>query len=312
MRKKVATGLVALSVSTASAASGAEVINVEFKFTPFVGDPAKEDVVRTVAGTARVFLNGAPYAEQEVSEQEAPVLFEAREIAPSVWLPAQSFGPALRKGKNSLRIEFSPSDAKAAYRAQLRWAAVLDESTEKSGEGQYSATNQAGEGVEEKQATGTIVFEREFQADFAADLPWHHYPAVTSLGENDKKALAALVARRVEAFQPDFAKLYALLEGREGVDVAAIKVSKCLSTAYQAGARIAAPPAAEIDVALTGGPEVIIRAAKGPLFFPADMSAFEKIEDPDVQMCVGAVFAAAYPPHLAAVRNAAGGWEVAY
>ena len=193
MRKIIIAGVLALSFSTAAAA---EVVNVEFKFTPFVGDPAKEDKVTTVAGTARVFLNGVPYAEQEVGAGEVPVMFDEREIAASVWVPTASCGPALRQGKNTIRIEFEPADAKAAYRAQLRWAYVMSESTEEGDDGRYAATNQAGEGVEEKEAKGNVIFEREFQADFAADLPWHHYPAVTPSTMRTSKALGALVAER--------------------------------------------------------------------------------------------------------------------
>ncbi len=304
-----ATGILALSFS---ATSGAEVLNVEFKFTPFVGDPAKEETVRTVAGTARIFVNGVPYAQQEVMEDTVPVLFEEREIAPAVWLPAESCGPALRKGKNTVRIEFAPANTEEPYRAQLRWASVMSESTEKSEEGRYSATNQSREGVEEKQGKGTILFQREFEADFASDMAWHHYPAVTALDDADRKALAALVADRVALFQPDFRKLYALLEGNGKIDIEAVRKSKCLEKAYDAGARIAAPPAEALDFVTTGNPEVVIRAKEGMLFFPADMSAFERIQDEDVQMGVGMVFSAIYPPRLAVVRSPSGAWEIAY
>jgi hypothetical protein len=301
------------SLTAFSAANAAEVINVEFKFTPFVGDPAKEDAVKTVAGTARVYLNGVPYAEQEVSESDVPVLFEEREIAPSVWLPASSCGPALRKGTNTIRIEFEPSDPKGTYRAQLRWASVMNESTKESEGGHMSATNQSGEGVEEKEAKGEVTFEREFQADFATDLPWHHFPAVTALGDADKKALVALLTKRVEAFRPDFAKLYALIEGRQaGVDLAEMKKSKCLAEAYAAGARIAAAAPDAIEFLTTGNPEVVIRAKAGQLFFPADMSVLERMEDEETQMCISVVFALVYPPHLAVVRSPAGAWEIVY
>jgi hypothetical protein len=45
----------------------AAVLNVEFKFTPFLGDPAKEEKVESVPGIARVALSSrcrerAPYA----------------------------------------------------------------------------------------------------------------------------------------------------------------------------------------------------------------------------------------------------------
>ena len=109
----------ALTLFGATAASGA-VVNVEFKFTPFLGNPAEQDHVQAVPGKARVFLNNALLAEQIVNKGEVAVLFEAREIAASVWLPVASVGPALRKGKNKIRIEFEPADSKLKYRAQLR------------------------------------------------------------------------------------------------------------------------------------------------------------------------------------------------
>lgn len=309
MRNIIAAGIIAL---TASAASAAEVINVEFKFTPFVGDPAKDETVKTIAGTARVILNGVPYAEQPVMEGEMPVMFDEREVAAAVWLPTESCGAALRKGKNTIRFEFEPENAKTSYRAQLRWASVMDESTEESEGGHYSATNQSGEGMEEKEGKGTLVIEREFQADFAADMPWHHYPAVTALTDADKTALAAIVAERVAAFKPGFEAIYKMLEGRDDLNVEELKKAKCLEQAYEAGARIAAPPAGEIEFATTGGPAVVIRAKEGMLFFPEEMSAFEKIEDPDVMMGLGAALSILYPPHIVVVRSPSGGWEVAY
>jgi len=308
MRRMVVAGWVALFVSAASA----DVINVEFKFTPFVGDPVQEDVVTTVAGTARVFLNGVPYGEQEVGEEELPVLFDEREIAPVVWLPTESCGPALRRGRNTIRFEFAPTDPHSAYRARLSWASVLDESMEESEDGHYAATNQADEGGEEKEAVGAVVFEREFQADFAADLAWHHYPVVTALTEADEQALALLVAERASAFQPDFAKIYAILERDGDVDLSQVKESRCLDQAYAAGVRIASPPAGQVEFVTTGNPEVVIHAQEGDLFFPADMGAFERIEDEDVLMCAGMVLTVIYPPRLVAVRAPSGTWEIAY
>ena len=117
-----------------SSAASAGVLNVEFKFTPFTGDPATADQVQSVPGKAFVFMNGVPIADQEIREEELPVLFDEREISPSVWIPTESLGPALRKGKNTIRIEFTPDDAKVKYRAQLRWASVMDEATESSEE----------------------------------------------------------------------------------------------------------------------------------------------------------------------------------
>jgi hypothetical protein len=109
----------------------AAVINVEFKFTPFLGDPGKDEKVKSLPGKAAIFINGVPFAEQEVQENELPVLFDEHEVAPVVWLPMSSVGPVVRKGKNKLRIEFTPNDAAKPYRAQLRWASVTDRRHEK-------------------------------------------------------------------------------------------------------------------------------------------------------------------------------------
>ncbi len=53
MRKIAGTLLLLLAVPLTRAA----VINVEFKFTPFIGDPAKDMEVMTVPGKAVVFIN---------------------------------------------------------------------------------------------------------------------------------------------------------------------------------------------------------------------------------------------------------------
>ena len=306
--RKIAVVLILLWCAPASA----KVVNVEFKFTPFVGDPTKSDQVETVPGQAEVFLNDLPIAEQPVQKQEVPVLFDEREIAPAVWLPVESLGGALRKGKNKIRIEFTPEDAKAAYRAQLRWASVTDETKEEGDAGHHKSTNQADEGVEDKKATGKVVFEREFVADFAADQPWHYAPPVTELSDADKQQLKAMVQARADAFQPDFAELYKLLERNSKIDLSALKAAKCLDKAHAVGVRIAAAPADEIEISTTGGAAVVVRAKSGNLYRPADPSAFEKIEGDETQMCVGMVLFAAYPPRLALVRTASGGWETAY
>lgn len=101
MRRIGATLLLLLLVVPLTRAA---VINVEFKFTPFVGDPAKDEKVTTVPGKATVFINNVPFAEQEVREEELPVLFEEHEVAPSLWIPMSSVGPVVRKGKNKIRI----------------------------------------------------------------------------------------------------------------------------------------------------------------------------------------------------------------
>jgi hypothetical protein len=213
-------GLLALG----SLAASADVLNVEFKFTPFTGS-TQDDHVDSGPGKAKVFINNIPAAEEDVEKRSLPVMFDEREIAPSVWVPAASLGPLLRKGKNAIRIEFEPS-ASTAYSAQFSWVQVTDQPAETGSAGHFQATNQSGEGKEEKQGTGKRVFEREFAADFAADRPWHHYPAVTALTEDDKQSLGRLLAVRAEAFKPPFAEVYRILDGKPGVNVASARKAK--------------------------------------------------------------------------------------
>jgi hypothetical protein len=295
-----------------SSLASAEVVNVEFKFTPYLGDPAKSDQVETVPGNARVFINNVLLAEQEVRKDKVPVLFDEREISPSVWVPANSLGAALRKGKNTIRIEFVPTDAKKPYNAQLRWLSVMDQSSEKSEGGRYEATNQSGEGHENKKAKGKIVLQREFVADFAADLPWHHYPPVASLSDEDKRSLALLVKKRAEAFKPGFANIYKLLPKDRSLDLNEIKKGKCLDKAYAAGIRVAAPDLNQLDFATTGNPEVVVRRKDGAALYPFDEKSFARIKDDDARMCATIVLSMAFPPRLVVVRSPSGAWEVAY
>lgn len=253
-----------------SSLSMAGVINIEFKFTPFVGDPATAKTVETVPGKASVYVNNVPIAEKEVAKEEVPVLFEDHEIAATVWVPVSSLGPVVRKGKNTIKIDFVPTDSKLQYRAQLRWASVIDKtSTTESKPGRVTETNQAGEGVDDRKVTGRVVLEREFVADFAADLPWHHYPAVTSLGDDDRKTLVKIVKDRADAFKPDFAAVYRMAEGKSGVDLPGIKKMKCFAKGYAAGVRVGFPSLDQIDFVTTGNQEVVLRGKTGDLFFHA-------------------------------------------
>ncbi len=302
--------LVALLLWSSGASSA--VVNVEFKFTPFVGDPAKQDHVDTVPGKARVFVNNALVAEQPVNKNSVPVLFEGREIGASVWLPVASLGPALRKGKNKIRIEFEPADAKLKYHAQLRWASVTDQVREESTDSGQRSTNQADEGVDDQPAQGKLAMEREFVADFAKELPWHRYPAISSLTDADKKAIAALVKARADAFKPNFAGVYQLLRNKPEINVAEVQKAKCLDQVYAAGIRIDSPAADQLDITATGNAEVSVRRKDGDLYRPANPKAMEKIKDPAVMDCSGMVLFFAFPPRMAVVRTPAGAWEVVY
>ena len=227
--QKIAASLFLLLLAPLTRAA---VINVEFKFTPFVGDPSEDEKVTTVAGKAAVFINNVPFTEQEVEVTQLPVLSDEHEVTPAVWVPMSSVGPVVRKGTNKLRIEFTPNDPGKSYRAQLRWASVTDEPVEEAAPGSVRATNQANEGVDDRKALkGKVVFEREFAADFALDLPWHHYPPVASLTEEDKQKIGALLQARAEWFKPDFAPLYRAIEENESLKVDDVQKAQCLEAA---------------------------------------------------------------------------------
>lgn len=287
----------------------AAIINVEFKFTPYVGDPTG-DQVEAIAGVAKVFLNNVLLAEQTVRTEKLPVLFEGREIAPSVWIPVAALGPALRKGKNAIRIEFQPEDSGAPYRTQWRWASVTDEPAEQNPSG--TLTNQTGEGGEIKSVTGKAIMMREFDAPFARDLPWHRYAPVTSLNDTDKAAMAALLSARAKAFKPNFEEFYAVLRTDPQFKVDAIIKAECLDKVYDAGIRVISAPPEQIETAMSGGPEVQIYNKEGELFAPEDASKLSNVTDEDVQICAGMALRAVYPQRLVVVRDPRGVWSIAY
>lgn len=293
-----------------SSSSMAKVINFEIKFTPFVGDPATADHVQTVSGKARVFLNNVSIAEQTVEAHDVPVLFDEREIGPAVWVPIASLGSSVRKGKNTLRIEFEPSDDKSTYKSELSWAEVNDATSELAGEGKFQATNQSGEGKETKETQGKVTMEKDFVADFATDLPWHHFAPVTTLSDEDKQQLLELVNERVEMFKPKFEGIYKFLE-KADVDLAAMRKSGCLNKAYATGVRVTRRTEADVDFMLTGNPEVVIKGSSGSLF-PFKEKDFAKIKGEEMQMCAGMAMFVAFPPQLVVVKNTAGSWEVVY
>lgn len=303
--KKLVLALLLVAASLAPAA----VINVEFKFTPFLGDAATDKEVTTVAGKAQVYINNVPLAEQEVREEKVPVPFDTHEIGPAVWVPTSSSGAVVRKGKNKIRIEFTPNEPAKSYRAQFRWASVLDTPTDGPDGGSGQATNQADEGVDDRKAVkGKITFEREFTADFALDLPWHHYPAVASLSEEDKQKIVTLLKARADWFQPNFANLYKAIEENESLKVDDVRKAQCLEASYRAGVRVTAPPAGDLDFATTGGPEVVV-TRKGGSIFGLDESTFAAVKDEETQMCAGTVLGTVYPGRMGFVRKPDGSWE---
>jgi hypothetical protein len=304
--KMLACALLLLAARLATAA----VVNVEFKFTPFIGDSEKDEKVTTIPGKAKIFINNVPLAEQEVKEEQLPVLFDTHEVGPSIWVPMSSVGAIVRKGQNKIRIEFAPNEPAKSYRAQLRWAMVTDQPTEEVEPGHGMATNQSNEGVDDRKAVkGKVVFERDFAADFALDLPWHHYPAITSLSEEDKQKIVALLQKRASWFQPDFAALYQAIDESESLKAEDVRKAHCLDAAYKAGVRVAKPEVGDLDFVTTGGPEVVV-TRKGGTLFGFNEKTFEAVKDEETQMCAGMVLSTVYPGRLGAVRKPDGVWEL--
>lgn len=135
---------------------------------------------------------------------------------------------------------------------------------------------------------------------------------MTSVADDDKKKLAAVVLARADAFKPDFAELYRLLASDERLDLPKIKAAKCIDAAYAAGVRVDAPTADQLEFITTGNPEVVIRRKGGKLFAPADPSVFGKIEGEDTQMCAGIALSLAFPPKIAVVKKPDGTWVAVY
>ena len=304
--KKALLALLALCSHSAMAA----VINFEVQFTPFTGDIAKSEV-QTVAGKASVYLNNVPIAEQDVEKKSVPVLFDNREIAPAVWVPVKSLGGLVRKGKNTLRIEFVPADANSAYQARLQWNEVTDSVRETRSAGGGTSTNRGGEGMETKQSQGKVVFEKEFVGDFATELPWHKYPSVASLSDDDKQKLAALVKERADAFKPKFETIYQILGAKPEIQVAEIRKIGCLEKAHAAGVRVPVPAATELEFATTGTAAVVIGRKAGWLY-PFDQKTFARVKGEEVQMCAGIALSIAYPPRLVVAKTPDGRWEVVF
>ena len=302
-------GLLALAALWSHCAMAA-VINFEVQFTPFTGDIAKPEV-QTVAGKAFVYLNNVPIAEQDVEKKNVPVLFDNREIAAAVWVPVKSLGGLVRKGKNVVKIEFVPADANAAYQARLQWNEVTDSVRETRSAGGGTSTNRGGEGMETKKSQGKAVFEREFTGDFATELPWHKYPSVASLSDDDRQKLATLVKERADAFKPNFDAIYKILGTKPELQVAEIRKIGCLEKAHAAGVRVPVPATADLEFSTTGTAAVVV-ARKGGWLYPFDQKSFARVKGEQVQMCAGVALSVAYPPRLVVAKTPDGKWEVVF
>jgi hypothetical protein len=290
----------------ATATSQAAILNVEFYFAPFQGDAKKSDHVDLVAGKVYIFLNGVPFSQTEVQAGKAPVMFEERQITGPVWITGSSLGVSLRKKNNKLRIEFEPTDLAAKYQTQFRWAFVTDGQIVEASGGKTSVTNLAGEGKEESSAFGKFSVEKVFDADFAEARPWHNYPPISKLDEADRKQLSDLVTARANVFKPPFVEAYRLLAKDPRIKAAEARKLRCLEKAYAAGARLA--PAKDVEMVVTGNPEVVVQSKSGMLFAPVDLKTFESIGTDDFMECLMPVMGVLFPQRLVMVKSPAGVW----
>ncbi|AXK39482.1 hypothetical protein DWG20_08565 [Crenobacter cavernae] len=151
----------------ASALAQAEV-NMEFKFTPFVGAENEAGKIEVMPGTARIYVNGALHSERKLAK--ASVLADGGGVAPSLSLPVSSLGEKLKRGANTLRVEFRPADANKRYRVQFGWAAASDSIGAADDAGRRRSGNQASStGRQTRDAVGPVAFESRFSAIAAVE-----------------------------------------------------------------------------------------------------------------------------------------------
>lgn len=281
-------------------------VGFELSFAPFTGDLAA-DAVAAVPGTVSVWLDGIFVAEQPVAAEELMVLFDAREVSPALWLPTSSHTELLHPGENHYRLVFTPDDPATPYTAQLRWASVSDVTREERRDGALRGTNLATQGLENREATGSVTFEGTFLADWATAQPWHAWPAVDTVTPADRTWIAMLLAQRTSWFLPPFEILHGQLKRTRGIDAAHIRKARCLEAAWKAGLRITAAPAESLEIETTGTAVVVLRGEP----YRANREVLGDIHDPEKAFCAAVALGAIYAPPVRLVRRADGFWTFA-
>ncbi len=204
-------------------------------------------------------------------------------------------GPIIRKGKNSIRVEFEATDSTVEFKATLAWMfSNYDQS-------RVSKT----EGADTKAGKGKITITREFTAPFVEDLPWHHYPPVQSLTETDKLSIAALLQTLANAFKPNFARVYA----RIGPEAAEIRSMGCIENAYARGIRMRAASLDQLAFEVAGTPEVAVRGKGVRLFVPNDARFGDKVNN---DVCLMTLFDTAFASILHVAKSPTGVWQIVY
>ncbi|MFN5221629.1 MAG: hypothetical protein ACK5FE_12105 [Cyanobacteriota bacterium] len=291
----------------------AEVLNLEFGFTAFRGDPATADRVPTVAGKAELEINGLPLLEKELEADQAMVLFAERRLSPGLWLPMESFRRLLRRQGNSLVLRFTPRQVGAPYSAQLSWNSVEDSvSQRRQVEGnrvRLEATNETDRGSERRDSRGPVEFRRSFDAPFADEQPWQSQPPIQTIQPADRSAILALVRARRDLYAADMTAAYRLLEGFPGLDAAVLRQQGCLEQAWRQGVRVKPLQGESLQLLPTGGPVVVVRPGRGELFplqVPPGMVDRLSLEQ---TLCVSGALVGLLPPWMGFVQDGQGGWR---
>jgi hypothetical protein len=149
----------------------AEVVGV--RFAAYAGDPEKDpQSIQQLPGVLRVFVNQYLYAEHKMKSKNYrfPRSAQSRK---SLGIAVKEFGPRVRRGKNTIELEFEPADANQDYFASISVVSV-----------EVLRYSSSGESVKSK---GIAYFPVPFTSATAVDLPWHHYPPVTTLSVGDKQ-----------------------------------------------------------------------------------------------------------------------------
>lgn len=288
----------------------ADARQLEFSFTPYRGDPLRQDRLPMVPGRVGVVLNGYPLVDGEITAVDALVLFRERRISPGLVLSTLGMGPLLRRGTNRLTLRFVPTDTGLPYRGRFQWAAITDRITrtlEPEGE---TLSNEGATGRQDLAAQGALELSQSFEAPFAPDRPWHHRPPIGGLEAADREALAALVGQRAASFAPPFTTAYGLLSQPGVANGTALRQARCLERGYAAGLRVT--PAAPDQLRFHAGslPAVLVGGARdGPLFRLTFPTSLPETLGEDGAICLSIAVALLFPPHLIGIRDGAGGWR---
>lgn len=310
LKAVAARAALAASLVIVPAVAHAAVSGLEFSFSPYLGNPDQNDAIMLVGGEARIYVNGLPHIEVEVRERKHVMNSAGRDITPAaVIIDVASFGTLLRKGRNTLRVDFFPADYKRAYTVELRWTPVGDATT-----GPRAAKGAAARGPVEPSrerinARSAVRIEREFDADFATGRAWHQYPAVTALSDADREQIRALLVQRLHALQPGFGVFYAWL-ARNNFVVAEIRKDRVPEKIQAAGLLVRMADTGRLEFLIGPGAGVMVKPPlKEPLYWPENPSVLSRISDAAAQEFARSILPRLFPTRLMVARNADGVWE---